>query len=118
MRCDVYWHSRLKLWSVRVDGLVIEHVCTALLYDCTFMVQERARQRVVDTGKREVHAFVRGTWRAGVTDHEVPVGYDRVTYNPHRGPYFTVMPGSLPIRVADTVLLLPDGTAWARDWRS
>ena len=118
MIAECYRHSRLRLWSVRVDGHVLEHRRSCLLHACEFIVQQGTRQRVVDTGQRAVHAWVRGVWRVGVTDDESPIGFDRIAYNPFRAPTFTVMPDLIPVRCADTVLLLPDGSAWARDWRS
>ena len=75
---EVYWHRGLHAWSVRgaPRGRVVGHVPALALADCRFLESDAARRRCQATGRREVHAFVRGTRFDGAR----PAGAVRVGY--------------------------------------
>lgn len=60
---DVYRNlNKSGVWySIRQDGRVIAHAQTVVLINVKFVVGEAGRQRVLKTGRRNVHAFARGT---------------------------------------------------------
>lgn len=70
-RVEVYWNSRLKAFSVRRDGKVIGHAEKILLRDVTYTVREAGRRQVLETGYKNVHAFIRGELNAVVWTEEL-----------------------------------------------
>lgn len=94
MKVDVYRNLNDQCYSVRSResedyGTVIEHVQRATLRDVEFVVQPAGRQRVLDEGRKNVHAFVRGKRdRLDFFDREAWIC---VRYNPyHAGEFRTV----------------------------
>lgn len=61
MRVEVYWNLHKKCWSVRHKGKVIQHRAAVQLKDVTWVVQPAGNRRVRREGKKNVHAFARGT---------------------------------------------------------
>ncbi len=62
-RVEVYRNvnKRDGVWySVRQDGKVIGHTKAIHLKECYFVVHEAGRQRVIKTGRKNVHAYVLG----------------------------------------------------------
>lgn len=50
-----------QVWySVRQDGKVVGHTRGIHLKDCYFVVNQAGRRRVVETGHKNVHAWVKG----------------------------------------------------------
>lgn len=96
---DVYFNFHRGVWSLRSrkSGLVIAHArVVAFAHGARMAVQASGRRRVLETGHKTVHAFVRGEdaeasedvagWRAfgqGLPD------ICRARYNPRRAGYFT-----------------------------
>lgn len=80
-------------------GLVVFHADTVLLTDCTFVVQEKQRQKVLSNQRRSVHAWTVGTLAA--INEDCPFVASRVYYNPYRTAQF--MEGPIPIKNANTV---------------
>jgi hypothetical protein len=117
MRANVYFNLHTHLWSMRErsTGLVERHarvVVSAL--PVVFAVQPAGHARVVETGQKNVHAFVRGDWLtpydtepdawaafAASLDDLVPV-----SYNPHRGPSFYRKDTGQDITEAKSVIML------------
>jgi hypothetical protein len=98
--------------SLRVLGVVAH----AVLEGVELRVQEGARQTVLMTGRRSVHAYALGTLREWDQDTSPrrPRSFVRVTYNPHRGPNFTRAPSDLtPVYGAELLWFDVDG-AWTR----
>lgn len=58
---EVYFNVRQRVFSVRQNGKVIGHTHRILLENARFIVREAGRQRVITTGYKNVHAWVRGT---------------------------------------------------------
>lgn len=65
MKVDVYWNSNANVFSVRSRekesyGKIIAHMNSVFIENAKFVVQEAGRNRVIDSGVKNVHAFVRG----------------------------------------------------------
>lgn len=56
----VYFNVRTRTFSVRCDGKVIDHTDHVVLCDARFRVSEAGRQRVLETGHKNVHAYIVG----------------------------------------------------------
>lgn len=100
-------------FSVRASGVVVAHVRGITLYGpARFAVGWRGRQRVLESGVKNVHAFVRGY----VDNDHGPLHY-RVTYEPKTHLQFCVHgafnhgdnEGMQGLRSASTVTLGPNG---------
>ena len=106
-----YWSIR-SARSLRVLGVVAH----AVLERVELRVQEGARQTVLATGRRSVHAYAVGTlqtWEEDTSPRR-PRSFLRVTYNPHRGPAFTRAPADrTPVYGAEMLWFDVDG-AWMR----
>lgn len=133
-RAEAYWNVRRRFFSVRKDGLVVGRVEALLLFDAVFKVSAAGRERVRRTGRKNVHAVVRGhrarpaTLRAFV--QELEGGPDaardvhrwyRAGYDPMRDEGFVLRPAHFAAGVllgADEVLLRAvDGRpeVWVRE---
>lgn len=79
MRVEIYWNLHRKCFSVRVGGRVVAHADAFIMArSVAFVVQPAGNAKVRRTGKKNVHAFVRGElaaaridgqWRRPVTWH-------------------------------------------------
>lgn len=112
---QVYRNTHKGGYSVRQNGLVVGHTRYATLLDADFVVQEAGRRRVVQTGRKNVHAWVSGTWvtarRQEEVDDMVPIHY-----NPKRDTCF--MSHARTVRNA-RIVYLDDCGAWGwmvNDW--
>ena len=83
-RVRVYRNLTDKCLSVRCmkTGRVIAHVLNIILEDVTFPVGQKQRRRVIETGHKNVHAFVQGyiSTRKRLTKKR------SVSYNPKKQP--------------------------------
>lgn len=63
---------------------VIDRKMFVVLADCTFVVHPSGNRRAVETGHRNVHAFVRGELLSStnLVPHDKPAGVVEVSYNP------------------------------------
>ena len=77
----VYKNLHKDCWSIQQNGLVKAHSDEINLFDCKFLVNEKDRQRVIKTNRKNVHAFVVGhIW-------DTPFDLSRqVKYNPYNNP--------------------------------
>jgi hypothetical protein len=95
------------LWSIRTisGGKTIHHTLNAWLENCEFKVHESGRQRVLDTGKKNVHAGVIGdlvTWK----EFDVDVsGWTPCYYNPVQFDSFVDARTKKPIYYAEQVVM-------------
>jgi hypothetical protein len=109
---DIYWHSRRRLWSIRIGGRVADHVPSVSATRCRMVVREVERQRALARGQRSVHAWIRGELQVGDTLDNT-VGLVEVGYNFRCAPTFTIRPGYTPIFAARMVVFMPSGQAFA-----
>ncbi len=127
MRADVYFNLHRLVWSVkdRQSGLVAAHgTCVIFLLPVTFVANPAGRARVVETGHKNVHAYVRGA-DPYVFDEHSPAGWYgtaedagmvRVSYNPKKAPTFFRVDTDEPINNAIACAMLAhDGVpvVWA-----
>lgn len=87
LRVQVYRNLRNGLWSVVAlegpdKGRVIAHKSDFIIEECSYAVQPAGNAKVRRTGRKNVHAFIRGR----VPNKTVMMlGRSReVTYNPHK----------------------------------
>jgi hypothetical protein len=84
---DVYWNTRRKCFSVRLNGRIVAWWKEVTLEDCRFIVREAGRQRVRLTKRKNVHAWVRGVVTARMPDYYTASG-QYVRYNPYKNTTF------------------------------
>lgn len=99
-RVYVYWNLHRKCWSVRQAGRVIDHVNKLALTGCRFLVGQAGRKRVLETGRKNVHAGVSGFIADTSSRPDCP---QRITYNPRRDKCF--LAAGLPVYSAEYCLL-------------
>lgn len=83
-------------------GLVIGHDTKIMLKDATFKVLESGRQRVIKTGRKNVHAGAVG-FLTNEPPKELPIN---VTYNPYKYNSFVVKNTEEPIHNAKLVAFI------------
>ena len=49
-----------KIFSIRQNGLVVAHTGAFILKDCELIVNKAGKKRSMETGERNVHAFIKG----------------------------------------------------------
>lgn len=72
------------VYSVQQNGLVVGHVESISLEYATFVVQPAGQRRVRQTGRKVVHAFVRGYLTPEI-DYSLE---GKATYNPYKNSTF------------------------------
>lgn len=72
-----------SVYSVQQSGLVVGYTSNVRVEDATFVVRPGGRESVRSTGRKIVHAFVRGTV---VPDEDSLDG--KATYNPYKNETF------------------------------
>lgn len=85
----VYKNLHNELWSIKdaKTGLVLGHTSELTLNDCSFVVSQRGRKRVLEEKRKYVHAYVVGHYHSDrAIDNE---GGIEVTYNPYKDSHFT-----------------------------
>ena len=105
MRVEVYYNLHKKTFSVRHKGKVIEHTDRIVLQDVTFAVQPAGRAKVVAEGKKNVHAFVRGTIGEAQHDWNTIGDWADCSYNPYKSDTFVNQDTNEPIHNAKIVKL-------------
>lgn len=98
---DVYRNLNTGGLSVRgVEehrGLVIDHVDCVSLSECVFLVSDSGRKRVIETGVKNVHAYVRGSLQS----FEYTALDTEIHYNPFQNASFVTDKGA-PVNHADS----------------
>lgn len=120
MKVDVYWNSHKRCYSVRHKGKVIYHWPFLLMKDVEFVVQPAGYRYFQETGKKVVHAFVRGTladWQKETARHLRKRG-EVVKYNPRRFDRFTTCDQGrwLPVYQSCLAYLASNKIIYVEDW--
>lgn len=110
-RFEVYFNLHKRLFSVRAIDAgrmgVVAHVEAVTIADARLVVREAGRARVLQTGQKNVHAFVRGRI---VTNNDPCADEIALTYNPRKHESFVTADGWRATRNAQRVrLFLQDG---------
>lgn len=114
-RVEVYRNLKFKdsiVYSVRdaKTGLVLGHATHLLLGSCEFVVSEVGRQRVLRERKKNVHAWIEGSFgiiHAG--DDEIFSDVEKVNYNPYTNTLFELVDCGEPVTGASLVYINEDG---------
>lgn len=114
-RVEVYHNVTKKgvVYSIRQGGYVVAHASEVNLVNAEFVVKQPGRKRVKKTGRKNVHAFVRGELirtRGPISGHQF-----QVVYNPKRYREFRRMDLRKPIKEAKFVILGQKGV-WADNY--
>lgn len=87
---EVYRNLHTDTWSVREDGVVVDHPDAVAILNPRFVVQPAGNRKVRESRRKNVHAFVRGQ-RVDTEEYWNPA-YDnkfrRATYNPYQNTSF------------------------------
>jgi len=122
MRAYVYFNLHKRCWSVKAlsgpnRGRVVRHVNVVHMHNVGTHVNHKARERVRNTGRKEVHAGITGDVVAMapepldvVARHEDSDGWSLVTYNPYRFDSFVTKTAHEPVTQSDQVVMLNGST--------
>lgn len=99
---DCYWNLHKHCYSVRArsgpnKGRIIAHATEVNLINVTLVVNKAGKQRVRTERRKNVHAFLRGTWG------EAPIQHNGITYNPYIHDTFVQRDNGQPVLAADAV---------------
>lgn len=89
---EVYVYRNLnkegRIFSIRQNNLVVGHTNQLMMHDVKFIVSEAGRKRCRKTGRKNVHAYIRGliSQKGGMgTDASDSSGLGaKITYNPFK----------------------------------
>ena len=108
MEVDVYRNLHKNVWSVRnrATGRVRQYADKFVVRNAKFVVQPAGRAKVLREQRKNVHAFVRGTYG---TPHFHGLNRDRysieVSYNPYKAGSFLDTDGN-EVHSSDGLVLL------------
>lgn len=107
---QVYRNLHKACWSIRQGGKVRAHALYISLKDCSFVVGEKTRQRVIAEKKKYVHAFVQGI---ACDPQEIPPHEDwsEISYNPYKAGHFYTVGNEAAVNTAEHVDMMID-----EDW--
>ena len=114
MRVEVYYNLHKNVFSVRHKGKVIAWGNRVTIENPEYVVREKGRQKVLEEGRKNVHAFVRGTlsdinnFKFGKIQQRLSEPRE-VTYNPYK--YDSFVDGSTyqPIKKSKGARLIKKG---------
>lgn len=100
----VYRNLHKNCWSVKdiKSGLVLSHTKRLILRQVMFQVSERVRDRIRETGRKEIHAGAIGYISNARECNELDdLHYSVVSYNPYVNNHFVCEhpPASLPLTI-------------------
>ena len=114
MRVEVYYTLHKNVFSVRHKGKVIAWGNRVTNENPEYVVREKGRQKVLEEGRKNVHAFVRGTlsdinnFKFGKIQQRLSEPRE-VTYNPYK--YDSFVDGSTyqPVKKSKWARLIKKG---------
>ena len=118
MEVDVYRNLHKNVWSVRnrATGRVRQYADKLVVRNAKFVVQPAGRAKVLREQRKNVHAFVRGTYG---TPHFHGLNRDRysieVSYNPYKAGSFLDTDGNEVHSSDGLVLLDMNGKAYIQN---
>lgn len=112
MKVDVYLNLHKDCVSVRSRetedyGTVVAHRPKVHVKNVEFVVQEAGRQKVLETGRKNVHAFVRGNW----DDNQTVISGTPIVYDPYEGSSFVERDSGRAVEGADLVAVTRNGVS-------
>lgn len=117
-RVQVYrnLHRAGRTYSVKQKGLVVAHTTRICLRNCNFVVQEKARQRCLKSGERNIHAWIDGFISgSGMGTTAAKNDLPKLTYNPRvdKGFMHSLTINPRPVKHANFVICNEDGVGAA-----
>lgn len=109
---EVYRNTNRKgvTYSIRQGGYVVAHATELHLLNAEFIVNKYGNTKVRTTGKKNVHAWVRGELvKKGLVQSENSNLQARVLYNPKYNETFVTKKNKKPIQYAPAVILNSEG---------
>lgn len=109
MKVDIYWNLHKNCYSIRHRGKVVAHADMLMIRDASFVVQPAGNEYVRRTGKKVVHAFVRGHLVAHISRRTLRHGLRNghsITYNPKRDTTFVRRDTLEPVHKSEGLTLL------------
>lgn len=100
-----YRNLRTGTFSLRVRGKVIGHPVSILCSDCTLVVSENGRKKVIRDKRKNVHAYISAEHYIDITQPIDVSSYQEVYYNPYTTKTFVMKTSSEPIVNSPIVLL-------------
>ena len=109
MRVRIYYNLHKHTFSIqhKAEGrwLVRDYADEVTLKDVTFKVSEAGRKRVIEEGRKNVHAFIVGRVSIGKGTACITRGAKKVTYNPYKHDTFVTVDGEHPVTDAHIVTM-------------
>lgn len=94
MYVEAYWNLHKGCFSYRPPGGRVEHSPSLTLSQAKFAVQPAGREKVRTTGRKNVHAFVRGDLRSDPRmTQKILDNLTRVYYDPYRHDFWQTADG-------------------------
>ena len=91
----VYKNLHKDCWSIKQDGLVKAHTTDLCLFDCSFRVNKKGREKVLEQKRKNVHAGISGY--IDMQDPEYPSVAPLATYNPYKYTSFVRIDNKEPV---------------------
>ena len=111
----VYRNLRTGTWSLRNKrGIVVGHPKVIIIKNPTFVVQPAGLKKVRETGKKFVHAGVRGEvcqWSEALQE-EILSTSQRVSYNPFKWTSFVKLSDQTPVFSGKFAILMQDNLVY------
>ena len=114
MRVEVYYNLHKNVFSVRHKGKVIAWGNRVTIENPEYVVREKGRQKVLEEGRKNVHAFVRGTlsdinnFKFGKIQQRLSEPRE-VTYNPYKYDSFVDGDTYQPVKKSKWARLIKKG---------
>ena len=109
MKYFIYWNLHKDVYSLRGrHGRVVCHAVAVHVHGAQFRVGQKGRDRVLESGHKNVHAGVSGEGHALTCQPPSKryAGLTRVTYNPRKYETFVTVNGERPVISADEVWMV------------
>lgn len=107
----VYRNLHNGMLSVKQGNLVICHVKNIILDNVSFSVSEKARQKVLSTKQKNVHAFITGNVKhINLDNASILSKYANISfsYNPYKYNYFYIKDDNSPVTIQESEQVLID----------
>lgn len=114
MRVEVYYNLHKNVFSVRHKGKVIAWGNRVTIESPEYVVREKGRQKVLEEGRKNVHAFVRGTlsdinnFKFGKIQQRLSEPRE-LTYNPYKYDSFVDGDTYQPVKKSKWARLIKKG---------
>lgn len=101
-----YRNLHQDCYSIKQGTLVVAHAERLYLCSAYFLVNEKNRQKVLETKQKNVHAFIQGFYKTEIDSEAFPI---EVYYNPYKTSSFINKFNNKPIKGAMFVELNREG---------